>query len=118
VTRLLVVEDSETIQLLIRTRLEMAGYDVSTAYNGEEALRLVAEERPDLVLMDVMMPVKSGMEALSEMRSAGDSTPVILCTAHRGEADLPSALEAGADDYIVKPIDFDELFGKIEKLLG
>jgi DNA-binding response OmpR family regulator len=117
VTRVLVVEDSATILLLLRTRLEMAGYEVVTASSGAGALDALRDEQPDLVVMDVMLPGKSGMEVLAEMRSAGDETPVIVCTAHRDEADRSGAMAAGANDYIVKPIDFEELFEKLRGLL-
>lgn len=116
-TRLLVVEDSETILLLLKTRLEMAGYQVATATDGQQALDAMAEVKPELVVLDVMMPVKSGLEVLAEMRAGGDSTPVILCTAHREDTDISQAL-AGADGWVTKPIDFAELFEKIETLVG
>jgi DNA-binding response OmpR family regulator len=118
VTRVLVVEDSATILLLLKTRLEMAGYEVVTAANGAAALESVRDEQPDLVVMDVMLPAKSGMEVLAEMRGSGDETPVIVCTAHRDEADRSGAMAAGANDYILKPIDFEELFRKIESLVS
>lgn len=116
VKRLLVVEDSETILLLIRMRLEMAGYEVTAATNGRQALDRLEEARPDLILLDLRMPVMSGVEVLNELRARGDPTPVLVCTAHRDPAEMVDATEAGADDHITKPIDFDVLFEKIERL--
>jgi two-component system response regulator MprA len=115
--RILVVDDSETILLLISKRLEMAGYEVTTAVDGVEALEaLRSEPAPDLILLDAMMPRKSGLEALREMRAAGDHTPVLMVSAHRGAEDLREAERSGANGTVAKPIDWDELLGKIEAL--
>jgi len=115
--RVLVADDSETILLLMRTRLEMAGYAVATAADGQEVLDAVAEGgMPDLLLLDAMMPRKSGIDALREIRAAGHGVPALIVSAHQnpGDADAPTDLEI--DGYITKPIDFDRLLGEIDAL--
>ena len=115
--RVLVADDSETILLLMRTRLEMAGYTVLTAADGQEALDAVAANGlPDLLLLDAMMPRKSGIEALRELRAAGYETPALIVSAHQnpGDADAPSDLEI--DGFVTKPIDFDRLLSEIAAL--
>jgi DNA-binding response OmpR family regulator len=119
-TRVLIADDSETILLLLRTRLEMEGYEVTAAANGieaEAALRGAGEgERPDVILLDAMMPGKSGLDVLRGLRSAGDETPVLIVSAHRQEEGLGDAEQMGAAGFVGKPIDFEDLLGRIEKL--
>jgi two-component system, OmpR family, response regulator MprA len=119
-TRVLVADDSETILLLLRTRLEMEGYEVTTAADGQEVLDVmraaVAGDGPDLILLDAMMPRKSGIDALRELRSEGLETPILIVTAHREEEALGDAANLGADGLIPKPIDFDDLLGRIAEL--
>jgi two-component system response regulator MprA len=120
-TRVLIADDSETILLLLRTRLEMEGYEVSTAADGEQASAALAAgggEGPDLILLDAMMPHKSGLEVLRELREAGDETPVLIVSAHREEEKQGEAGELGAAGFIGKPIDFDDLLGRIRTLVG
>jgi CheY-like chemotaxis protein len=116
--RILVADDSETILLLIRTRLEMEGHEVQTAANGEEVTALVrAGGAPDLLLLDAMMPRKSGIDALRELRSTGLAVPALIVSAHReAGADEDEALEIAG--YITKPIDFERLFELIAELTG
>lgn len=114
---ILVADDSETILLLMRTRLEMAGHTVATAADGQEVLDQVADGvDPDLLLLDAMMPRKSGIDALRELRGAGNEAPVLIVSAHQnpGDADAPTDLEI--DAYITKPIDFDRLLETIAEL--
>ncbi len=118
-TKLLVADDSETILLLMRTRLEMEGYDVETASDGQEVMDAVHGEGSDphdLLLLDAMMPGKSGVEALRELRAEGVETPALIVSAHQdaGDADAPTELEVSG--YITKPIDFDRLFSEIAEL--
>jgi DNA-binding response OmpR family regulator len=119
-TRVLVADDSETILLLLRTRLELAGYDVDTAADGQEATDLVVSGphgQHDLFLFDAMMPRKSGIDALRELRSEGVDTPALIVSAHQDPSDAdaaPSELEISG--YVTKPIDFDHLLGSIEEL--
>jgi DNA-binding response OmpR family regulator len=114
--RLLVADDSETILLLLRTRLEMEGHQVQTATDGQEVMdafhSAAAEELPDLLLIDAMMPRKSGVEALRELRAEGVETPALIVSAHQnpGDADLD------VSGYVTKPIDFDRLFAEVADL--
>jgi DNA-binding response OmpR family regulator len=117
--RVLVADDSETILLLMRTRLELAGHVVATASDGQEVIELVTndpEGHPDVLLLDAMMPRKSGIDALRELRDAGVDTPVLIVSAHQNptDADAPTDLEIAG--YVTKPIDFDRLLGEIEAL--
>ena len=114
---ILVADDSETILLLMRTRLEMAGHTVETAGDGQEVLDHVAGGLvPDLLLLDAMMPRKSGIDALRELRAGGHEVPALIVSAHQnpGDADAPTDLEI--DGYITKPIDFDRLLETIAEL--
>ncbi len=115
----LVVEDDAAIVALLRYNLEKSGYAVSVAADGEEALLLVAESPPDAVLLDWMLPSKSGIEVCRQLR-AGPSTrtlPIILLTARGEEADRIRGLETGADDYIVKPFSLRELQARLKAVL-
>lgn len=118
--RLLVADDSETILLLLETRLRMAGYDVATAEDGQQVLDALAETpddgAPDVLLLDAMMPRKSGLEVLREIRAAGDRTPVLIVSAHREHQDLRDAMSSGADGTFTKPLDWDALIERIEEL--
>jgi DNA-binding response OmpR family regulator len=116
--RVLVADDSETILLLLRTRLEMEGHDVSTAADGEEVMDVVLRgggERPDVLLLDAMMPRKSGIDALRELRAEGIDTPALIVSAHQDEGDLTTS-DLGVDGYVTKPIDFERLFASITEL--
>jgi DNA-binding response OmpR family regulator len=119
-TKLLVADDSETILLLLRTRLEMEGYEVTTVNDGhavDAALAAASEaELPDLILLDAMMPGKSGLDVLKGLRGSGDETPVLIVSAHREEEGLAGAIKMGADGLVGKPIDFEDLLSRIEKL--
>jgi DNA-binding response OmpR family regulator len=117
--RLLVADDSETILLLLRTRLEMEGYEVLAATDGEEVVELMHSTTapdPDILLLDAMMPRKSGIEALRQLRAEGVETPVLIVSAHQDEMDAgaPSGVEVSG--FITKPIDFDRLFASIAEL--
>jgi two-component system alkaline phosphatase synthesis response regulator PhoP len=119
-TKVLVADDSETILLLMRTRLELAGYEVETAADGQEVTDLIGsatpEAQPDLLLLDAMMPRKSGIDALRELRATGLETPALIVSAHQdpGDADAPSDLEISG--FVNKPIDFDRLLAEIAEL--
>jgi two-component system response regulator MprA len=114
--RILVADDSETILLLLRTRLEMEGHEVETAADGQEVVDKVgAAAPPDVLLLDAMMPRKSGIDALRELRAAGIDTPALIVSAHTdGNGDNHADLKIAA--YITKPIDFDRLFARIAEL--
>ncbi len=118
--RVLVADDSETILLLLRTRLEMEGHEVETAADGQEAMDAVRREGgppPDLLLLDAMMPRVSGIDALRELRADGIDTPALIVSAHR-EADGEGDEDLGISGYIGKPIDFEALFERISELTG
>jgi DNA-binding response OmpR family regulator len=116
--RILVADDSETILLLLRTRLEMEGHEVETAADGQETVeRVQATGPPDILLLDAMMPRKSGIDAVRELRAAGVETPVLIVSAHTGEGDGNGDRDdLRIDGYLTKPIDFDALFAKIAEL--
>jgi len=114
---ILVADDSETILLLMRTRLEMAGHEVATAADGQEVLDHIANGvEPDMLLLDAMMPRKSGIDALREIRGAGNEVPVLIVSAHQDEMDAGAATDVEVSGYITKPIDFDQLFSRIAEL--
>jgi two-component system, OmpR family, phosphate regulon response regulator PhoB len=117
--RILVVEDERDIAALVAYHLTKEGYRVRTAEGGHEALEAAAAERPDLVLLDVMLPGYSGYEVLAEMRrqSALNEVPVIFLTARRDEADRVKGLELGADDYLTKPFSPRELVLRVAAVL-
>ncbi len=118
--RVLVADDSETILLLMRTRLELAGHEVKTAADGQEVTELVSAadpaQLPDLLLLDAMMPRKSGIDALRELRAAGLQTPALIVSAHQNPGDADAATNIEISGYITKPIDFDHLLEQIEQL--
>jgi two-component system alkaline phosphatase synthesis response regulator PhoP len=118
-TTVLVADDSETILLLLRRRLELAGYDVETAADGQEVTERIDPtdtDGPDILLLDAMMPRKSGIDALRELRAAGVETPALIVSAHQdpNDADAPRDLEISG--YVTKPIDFDLLLGAVAEL--
>ena len=119
-TRVLVADDSETILLLLRTRLEMEGYEVATAADGQEAVEALAaagpDQQPDLILLDAMMPRMSGIDVLRTLRDEGSETPILIVSAHREEETLTQAEGLGANACIAKPIDFEDLLGRIASL--
>lgn len=114
---ILVADDSETILLLMRTRLEIAGHRVLTAADGQEVLDSIAgNDMPDLLLLDAMMPRKSGIDALRELRGAGHDVPVLIVSAHQNPGDADAPTDLAIDAYITKPIDFDRLLETIAEL--
>ena len=119
-TRLLIVEDNESNRDMLSRRLRRRGYEVILAVDGEEGLRVARSEAPDLILMDMGLPVLNGWEATRRLKadSATRSIPVIAFTAHAMSGDREKALEAGCDDYDTKPIDLPHLLLKIQTLLG
>ena len=117
--RILLADDSETILLLLRTRLEMEGHEVTTAADGQEVVDMVdAVSPPDILLLDAMMPGKSGIDALRELRAAGIEAPVLIVSAHTEGSNGGDHADLSIGGYISKPIDFDQLFAKIAELTG
>ena len=114
---ILVAEDYPATRSVLRTLLRGAGHTVRFAVNGEEALAQVAQKRPDLILLDVMMPKKSGYEVLGEIRRTDAALPVILLTAKGEKSDVVLGLGLGSDDYVKKPFDGDELLARVAAAL-
>lgn len=114
---ILVVEDEPTIAEIVARYLERAGYATRTALDGDHALSLVAERRPDLVVLDVMLPGVDGLEVMRRLRSDGERTPIVLLTARGEESDRVSGLQLGADDYVVKPFSPRELVARVGAVL-
>ncbi len=117
--KILLVEDSEMNRDMLARRLARRGYEVVIAVDGGQGVSLAQTEAPDLILMDMNLPVLDGSEATRQLRAAPAtrSIPVIALTAHAMSGDRQKALEAGCDDYDTKPIELERLLGKIEALL-
>jgi two-component system OmpR family response regulator len=115
--RLLVVDDEATILELLAGSLRFAGFEVMTATSGAEALRAAAEWRPDLVLLDVMMPDGDGFEVVRRLRSSGPDVAVIFLTARDGVRERVAGLAMGGDDYVTKPFSLDEVLERIRAVL-
>src|SRR6202167_1722366 len=115
--RLLVVDDEETILELLSGSLRLAGFEVTTAASGREALRVAAASRPDLILLDVMMPDGDGFEVVRRMRSSGRDVRVIFLSARDGVRERVAGLALGGDDYVTKPFSLDEVLERIRAVL-
>lgn len=115
--RVLVVEDEEQVCAVVAGYLERDGFQVTTASNGNEALRRYHEDRPDAIVLDLMIPEKNGMEVLYELRQAGSETPVIVLSARGGEPDRVAGLDLGADDYVPKPASPREVSARVKAVL-
>ena len=113
--RILLVDDDEAITAMLTRFLTLSGIDVVIAHNGEQALALVADTKPDLIVLDVLMPGLDGREVLRRLRRQDNWTPVILLTQITGTAERIMALEEGADDYLNKPFDPQELVVRIRE---
>jgi CheY-like chemotaxis protein len=117
--KILLVEDNEVVRDMVLRRLKKRQFEVVTAGDGEEACKIARAERPDVILMDLNLPVLDGWETTRRLKGAADTRaiPVIALTADAMPPDQEKALQAGCDDYESKPIDFPKLFDKIQKLL-
>lgn len=113
----LVVEDDPAIALGLRINLEAEGYRVTLADDGERGLQVIRAERPDLVVLDVMLPRKNGFEVMHELRAEGISVPIIVLSARTGEMDKVTGLELGAEDYVAKPFSLAELLARVRVAL-
>ena len=115
--KILVVDDEQAVRESLKRSLRFNGYDVEQAEDGEKALEAIAIHRPDLVILDVMMPKLDGLGVCRILREQGDHTPVLMLTARDDVADRVGGLDAGADDYLPKPFALEELMARIRSLL-
>src|SRR5437870_3464034 len=116
--RILVVDDERAVRESLRRALSLEGYEVELAGDGAQALAVLEENaEPDLVVLDVLMPQIDGLEVCRRIRSAGRAVPVLMLTARDEVKDRVAGLDAGADDYVVKPFALEELFARVRALL-
>lgn len=115
--RILVVDDEPAVRTALERALHLDGYDVELAADGNEALAALSTAGRDAVVLDVLMPGLGGLEVCRELRQRGDHTPVLMLTARAGVADRVAGLDAGADDYLVKPFHLEELLARVRALL-
>lgn len=111
--RILIIEDEPDLALGLRDNCEYEGYEVLIARDGEEGLRRALEERPELILLDVMLPKLSGLDVCRRLRTSGSGVPIIMLTARGQEIDKVVGLELGADDYVTKPFSINELLARV-----
>jgi DNA-binding response OmpR family regulator len=118
-TKILIAEDDRDIRELIVISLKYAGYEVVPAADGQQAVDLTVQENPDLIMLDVRMPLLSGFEALEQIKERPQfkDTPVVILSAKGQEAEIKSGLDLGACQYILKPFAPDELIGKIQEIV-
>ena len=119
-SKLLLVEDNEMNRDMLSRRLQRRGYEVIIAVDGEEGVKKAQSEAPDLILMDMSLPVLDGWEATRRLKASPktQSIPILGLTAHAMSSDREKAIEAGCDDYDTKPIEFSRLLEKVHSLLG
>ena len=115
--KILVVDDDPAVRESLRRSLIFNGYSIVLAADGEEALAKVQSERPDIVILDVMMPKLDGLEVCRELRSQGEDTPILLLTARDSVSERVAGLDAGADDYLTKPFALEELLARTRSLV-
>jgi two-component system cell cycle response regulator DivK len=118
--KILLVEDNETSRDMLARRLQRCGYQIVLAVDGKQGIRLARTEAPDLILMDMSLPVLDGWEATRQIKAASSTQaiPIIALTAHAMAGDREKALAAGCDDYDTKPVDFSRLLEKIRAFLA
>jgi DNA-binding response OmpR family regulator len=117
VTRILVIEDNRDLAFGLRNNLEIEGYEIETAVNGRAGLAAFARAKPDLLILDLMMPEMDGFRVLRSLRQEGHTTPILVLTARGEEVDKVRGLRLGADDYVTKPFGLLELLARVEALL-
>ncbi|MEA2398551.1 MAG: two-component system, OmpR family, response regulator MprA [Thermoleophilaceae bacterium] len=115
--RALVIDDDRALREALRRALTLAGYEVQLAEDGYAGLAKVAESHPDVIVLDVLMPEIDGLEVCRRLRADGDRTPILMLTARDAVEDRIEGLDAGADDYLVKPFDVDEVKARLRALL-
>ena len=118
--KILVVDDEPDVLLIVKTGMQAEGYDVVTASNGLDALAMVKEEKPDVVILDVMMPLMDGFEVLAKLKEddATAAVPVIMLTGLSERSKIQKALISGIHFYVVKPFEFEELIQKVRTVLN
>ena len=118
--KIVLAEDEPQIARLVEFKLKKEGYEVTWKENGEEALASIKEEKPDLILLDVMMPVMGGYEVLRRLKEDENlkSIPVVMLTARAQERDVVKGIDLGAEDYISKPFHPAELLARVKRILG
>ncbi len=114
----LIVEDDPSIALGLRMNLESEGYRVLSADDGERGLAAARTDKPDLIILDVMLPSMNGLEVLRTLRGEGYMMPIIILSARTGEIDKVAGLELGAEDYVAKPFSLAELLARVRAALG
>lgn len=114
--KILLAEDEQQLSRVLETAMTHEGYQVDTAFDGQEAVDLAKENAYDLMILDIMMPVKTGIEALKEIRQSGNTTHVIMLTAMSEVDDKVTGLDAGADDYLTKPFSLKELLARLRSM--
>ncbi len=114
--RILVVDDDEKITRMLRRSLSFEGFDVDTAHNGKQALACLTDKF-DLIILDIVMPGLNGLQMCHQLRSSGNDTPILMLTARDEIRDRVLGLEAGADDYLIKPFAYEELLARVRALL-
>ncbi|MEU6221263.1 response regulator transcription factor [Streptomyces sp. NPDC047022] len=115
--RILIVDDEPAVREALQRSLAFEGYETEVAVDGADALEKATAYQPDLVVLDIQMPRMDGLTAARRMRGAGTTTPILMLTARDTVGDRVTGLDAGADDYLVKPFELDELFARIRALL-
>lgn len=115
--RVLVAEDDRSVRDAVERALRFEGFDVSTVRDGSEALQYLLNESPDVIVLDVMMPHIDGLDVARRVRARGDTTPILMLTARHEVSDRVAGLDAGADDYLVKPFALEELLARLRALL-
>lgn len=115
--KVLVVDDEQAVRESLRRSLSFNGYEVHLAEDGVEALKVISQQQPDLVILDVMMPKMDGLEVCRTLRSTGYDRPILILTAKDGVSERVAGLDAGADDYLPKPFALEELLARVRSLL-
>ncbi|MEE9152262.1 MAG: response regulator [Thermoplasmata archaeon] len=119
-SKIMVVDDEPPIVILTKAMLEMGGHKIVEAKSGEECLKMLKEEKPDLILLDIMMPGIDGWETCRKIKSDKETKdiPVAMFTVRGSAGSIKKSLECGADDHISKPFDMEDLIGTVKRLLG
>ncbi len=115
--KLLTIDDSKTIRLILARAFKEYDCALIEAANGEEGLKAAAEQKPDLIILDITMPTMDGIQMLTQLRATGDQTPVIMLTAEGGASSVEKAQHLGVSDYIAKPFQNEALVAKVQKVL-